>query len=282
MGVDAVVYCNCYRQGQIVAPPPDPHLVYVEDDGDVQLRESSEWDEQEERFQKWKETACQHPNMYYSVQRIANWGGYRLFQAALEQMGWERFPTLQKELPQANGGETSASAAKVALQELETFKQLYCSTEAVLVHVEADEEIMTFVPAWRGEFIFAPTHRIGFDPQGLFIRTSDDPPRECFRSMRLEQRPWHPECASAITDKIRESAGSGSFTPGKTKQQYIYTDLVTEQRYICPLAVIKTQEPCTLRVGVSEATAESYKYILEPLTCIFQAALETGNPVCWC
>lgn len=285
MGLDAVVYCNCYRQGQIVSPPPDPHLVSIGEDGEVQFREASEdqfiEDEQEARFWEWRATACQHPDMMYDSQHIANWTGYRLFQAVLEEVGWGHFPTLHKELPQADEGETLALAARVALQELETFKQLYCSLMTVLIHVEADKEIMQFVPTSSGEFIFTRTHRIGFDPQGLFI-LGGDPPRECFRSMHLEQRPWQPESVSAAAGGISESADSGIFTQKRAERQFIYTDLVTEQQYICPIAIIKAQEPCTFRIGKSEMTAEGYRYILEPLTCIFQAAVETGNPVCWC
>jgi hypothetical protein len=296
MGLDAIVYCNCYRQGRIVSPSPYPHLTFINGNGEVQFKTLSKSrrirDKQQTRFWKWKATACQHPEMEYH-ERIANWAGYSLFLSALEQVGWDQFPTLHEELPQANGGEMSASAARVVLQELAIFKQRYQGRMTVLIHVETGKDIMQSVPSWAGSFIWTPFCEIGFDSQGLFIRTRDEPPRECFRSIHPEQRPWDPKNISAPTSEIIEPTGSVVLTHVKTGEQsvsrigsqqhrFIYTDLATGRQCICPKAVIDTQEPCTFQIEEREETAEDYQYILEPLTRIFQAAIETGNPVCWC
>jgi hypothetical protein len=38
MGLDAVVYCDCYERGRVRGPPPQPESVYVDANGQVCLQ----------------------------------------------------------------------------------------------------------------------------------------------------------------------------------------------------------------------------------------------------
>ena len=40
MGLDATVYCDCYEKGKARRPPPQPELVYLDENAQVCLR----WD----------------------------------------------------------------------------------------------------------------------------------------------------------------------------------------------------------------------------------------------
>jgi hypothetical protein len=111
----------------------------INNDGELTL-DFPEWGHEEDfaRFHEWLATGavCEHPNMEYASVRISNWGGVHDFQAALEEAGWELFPTLHAYLPTANGGHLPASAAGAALEELQTFTERYTSSVPVLVNVE--------------------------------------------------------------------------------------------------------------------------------------------------
>jgi hypothetical protein len=227
--------------------------------------------------------------MYYCSERIANWSGYRLFQAALKQAGWEHFPILQAELPEANGGQMSPQSAALALQELPAFKRLYRGTVIALVNADAgkllrrctpqtglkgptlalahdaDGKLQPYHPPHDGFFAWGFGYTIGFDANGFFILQGTDAPVERFRSMHFEQRPLPaPEDAP------------------KSHKPTLYTDLATEQQFTCPMRAAEEETPCALRVEERQQTPDDFAYILEPLTRIFQAAIETDNPVHWC
>lgn len=42
------------------------------------------------------------------------------------------------------------------------------------------------------------------------------------------------------------------------------------------------RKPRRLRVDTRPVTAHDFAYIVEPLTAVCTAAIETGNPVIWC
>jgi hypothetical protein len=70
MGLDASVYCNCYKTGKVKSPPPHKELVEIDYDGDVFI--STPDDEKYFEFEKWKQTACEHEDMVLLHCRIGN------------------------------------------------------------------------------------------------------------------------------------------------------------------------------------------------------------------
>jgi len=275
MGLDASVMCTCWQEGK-TKPPPCP--VYLDEDGwlvpDVPNDDDSE---QFMALHRWKQDACEHEGMHYVFERISNWSGYREFLEALEQIGWAYFPTLLDELPSENGGSTSPAAAAQCLDELEVFKELADSGEnTFLINTETGEVVHSYVAAYDGVFIWDGREKlnIGIDPQGFFIRSSEDN-RDLFRSMRFEQR---------------------FLADGRVE----YFDADTEMRFVCKSVVsgkmipwpdgsitdeqdrVRLEKPKLLHVEQRRLGDAYYDYIVEPLTTVFQAAVETGNPVRWC
>src|SRR5260370_16920346 len=123
MGLDATVSCNCFKQGRTTPPPIPQDWLYLDDEGYWSCRPGHEAEHSWPELYRWKQKCCEHEGMNYASERISNWAGYRLFQEALEKVGWENFPTLQRELPNANGGRMFPESAKQALLELDRFRQ---------------------------------------------------------------------------------------------------------------------------------------------------------------
>jgi hypothetical protein len=275
MGLDASVMCNCYQLGK-ARPCPFPEHFYVDEDGFPALQLPLENNEDKfDIFDEWLATCCDHPHMDYAAVFVANWKGYQSFLQALEQLGWKRFPTLHTELPEGNQGLTSPEAASAALQELDLFRLESGSiTKTFLIDSETNEPLAISAMAYGG--MFGSDGRtgmnLGFDEQGFYIVDSWELNREMFRAMRFEQQVLEPESL------------------GKP-QQFEFIDLDSDRRFVSstPLKLfvrngagqLKQAYPHRVHVEARSVDAQYFAYILEPLSYIFQAAIETGNPVRW-
>lgn len=57
MGLNASVFCNCYETGRTTRPP-QPDLVYLDEMGEVSLRDHPEANQS--AFDEWRARACPH------------------------------------------------------------------------------------------------------------------------------------------------------------------------------------------------------------------------------
>jgi hypothetical protein len=111
MGLDASVLCNCFRLGRTSEPPVPRDWLHIDREGYLELKPEHDSDASFHEVYEWMQTCCDHPDMRYVSEFIANWAGFRLFQQALSKSGWDRFPVLRRELPEVNGGLTIARYA---------------------------------------------------------------------------------------------------------------------------------------------------------------------------
>jgi hypothetical protein len=276
MGLDARVPCNCWAEGRTKPLPISPELVRVDDEwGSPQVNLSWEDEKNQElrnAFYRWLREACEHPNMEYARVRVSNWAGVAQFRHALARIGWEHFPTLRVELPSANGGSTSPQAAAEALREIALFRELIPSIEDIhLVNSDSGLSFYTYIPGRTDAFFLSGQNHmsLGFDSEGLFIR-STNPPRELFRAKHTEVR--------------QLETLSGEDRPWLVAVEYIDLDSGNRLEWVVPDGWFEEDPSRPLRMHVEsrQATVEEYMYIVEPLTEIFNASLEIGNPVYWC
>jgi hypothetical protein len=93
VGLNASVYCNCYKLSKVRTPPPQPDLTYTEETGQVWLK----WDApgaDKCAFYAWLESACEHGPLGQLVRhRLGNIAGVARLRGLL---GWtsEQFPVL--------------------------------------------------------------------------------------------------------------------------------------------------------------------------------------------
>lgn len=271
MGLDATVMCACFRQGRIVSPFP-AHTM-INEYGELAL-DFPELGHEEDyaRFYEWLTTAtlCEHPDMEYATIRISTWAGVHYFQAALEKAGWDQFPTLRAYLPEANGGQLPASAARAALDELQTFKERYSSSVPVLVNVETGalerEEGFAFYSGGYSKGISGGI--VAMDLDGVYVEVNTPPPSKSFRSRHFEQL------------VVPQQEGRSHARP-----EIVLRDLESGESCVSPHHVTHPDYPFAFRVELRVESrtqrADRFTYILEPLEQILQAAHETGNPVRW-
>ncbi len=191
---------------------------------------------------------------------------YRKFKLALEYTGWNFFPQLQVELPEKNGGSTSALAVRKCIDELEVFRQIAKFKAMYLIDSENGEEAYTYIAPFKGVWIMDTANHwdYGLDANGFFVY-SQPKNADLFRSTRFEQR-------------VRNING---------QHEVEYFDAQTEQRFITSVELsvdissTNSYIPKLLHVEKREVGAEYFDYILKPLITIFEASIETGNPVYW-
>lgn len=109
MGLDATVMCNCFRDGKTTLPPFPRDWFETDEEGYINLKREHNSDENWVEQYAWEQSCCEHEGMDFACERIPNWTGYRQFQAALGEIGWQKFPVLKQQLPNANGGLTSSA-----------------------------------------------------------------------------------------------------------------------------------------------------------------------------
>ena len=237
-----------------------------------------------EAFEEWQKCACPHPDMRYADVYVSNWGGYRLFQQALGQAGWEHFPTLQAQLPNRDSGSSPASAAAAALEELRYFIEVAdLGSNIFLIDSDTGDVLHEYMAAYQGVFLFQVRHtpglEAGVDHRGFFIREREGLRREHFRSQRFLQ--------NVISEDGPERSAE-------------YVDLESGRQYRCAVIACSRHVPwpdgrlqddagrfCThysarLHTEWRPVTADYYAYVTEPLVEVFKASLATGNPVVWC
>ncbi|MDQ2810082.1 MAG: hypothetical protein M3Z04_24660 [Chloroflexota bacterium] len=315
MGLDAFVRCTCWEQGLITPPPFADHLI-VDEDGDLTLDLS--YDDHEdlyEQFEEWKQTACDHPDMWYTSERVANWSGYQHLLESLEVADWRHFPTLHSTLPSGNSGSTSPSEAARSLAELAIFRAL-CDRNRLVELINSESGAVVHSFATPGAILVSGDDLdIGFDEAGLFVAHraagSGDATLRALESVlppvRAALDPSAPP-ANAITEPSREVFRAcrigqqvlGDDPPPAGEGEVEFTDLDSGRQFRGPLGITEGQipwpggakrnaaghlrwaYPARLHIEVRTATAADFAYILDPLTSIFEAAVEIGHPVRWC
>jgi hypothetical protein len=285
MGLDASVMCNCFRLGRTSEPPVPREWLHIDNDGYWSLKPEHDSDDLWYKVYEWEQTCCEHPEMEYASEHIANWAGYRLFQQALGRVGWERFPVLDHELPHSNGGQTEAPMAALALRELDEFRRVGdVGANVCLVDTATGSVIQRWIAGYHGRFILGGRSGLdaGFDESGFFIRDNQTE-AEFFRATRFRQTILDPD--------------SDPYGPKPSLVRF--EDLETGRTFECRVAVsgkaipwpdgrmqddkgrYRFDRPAELHVEVRAERSTDYEYILGPLERVFRASVETGNPVRW-
>src|SRR5262245_11667112 len=188
MGLDASVMCSCFKLGLAKEPPFPRECLGIDEDGYPFLRPEFDTAEYWTVFDEWCRTCCEHADMDFASEHIANWSGYRLFQEALENAGWHRFRVLRAELPAANDGQTSPAQAARALDELKEFKQLPSLGQNAALVDQTGFVIFEFIAAYEGVFILGGPAGvdIGIGEFEFFIRDRATK-ADVFRARRIRQ-----------------------------------------------------------------------------------------------
>lgn len=256
MGLDAYVACRCYAEGRT---PPAPVPVVI--DPDTREVVEADWRGGGPGFDQWQAGACPHARehedglMLAADEWLSNWNGVGRFNAALTCYARSLCPNLLGEWVRiGNGGTVAAGDAALMLDELALLEEVPLD----VVEVTDDGLFQRVLNAT--------------DLGGQWCRLAQG---EEFRlevtdlSGRIEV--LRGEAHLAWTNRYQEliEAGRGTLTvPGVATTQ-LRGDLQYAQSRACTSRAVRT------------TVAEHHRNIVDALTRLFAASIDTGNPVCW-
>lgn len=284
MGLDATVMCSCFRDGTTTPPPFPRDWLEIDDEGYINLKKERDSDENWAKHYAWEQSCCEHKGMDFSSECISNWTGYRQFQEALGEIGWQHFPVLKEQLPNANGGLTPSAASSDALLELDVFTSVgEIGTKTVLVDTASGEGLYEYVAAYDGIFILSGSRGVKvalseFEFLAVDATSGDD----VFRAKRIRQFNNGGEKLSGDGDDVMWEdldAGtvykSGIAINGK---QIPWEDGSWQK----PDGRCRFEYPSEFHVEQRPRLVGDFDYIVRALRNVFEASVKTGNPVRWC
>lgn len=277
MPIDASVMCNCFRDGKTKPPPVPLAQLEFDSEGYINTKPGYESIESANNLYYWEQTCCEHKGMKAAFAGIANKSGYRYFQTALAQLGWENFPTLESELYDESRATTPTRLSAIALTELDWFSQLeQVGTQTVLIDSQTRDVVKSHLTGFGGLFLrrFPSGPNTGLSDSELYVETSNS-----------KTILFHSE----------------SFTQSKPKKKWfaneiisvVWKDLKSGKRFKSsdPLAIHKHDDqgnqsidyyPQRMHIETDwKVFSKEFDYIVKPLKTIFQASVDTGNPVRW-
>lgn len=283
MGLDASVMCNCFRDGRATPPPFPLEWLEVDVEGYLNLKQGHDTDENWLSQYEWEQSCCEHEGMAFASEHISNWPGYRLFQAALGEVGWEYFPVLKEQLPNVNGGLTPASESTKACDELNTFVTAgEIGKRTVLVNTASGEATYEHVAAYEGVFIHSGARGIdvGLSEREFFAIKATS--REfLFRAIRFRQfnrtgDPIAGDSSNIVWENLDtgEIYESGVAVSGK---QITWDDGSWESSD----GRCRFEYPAEFHVEQRPRFTGDFDHILKALRTVFAASVTTGNPVRW-
>ncbi len=279
MGLDGSVRCRCFEQGRVKDPPVPLEWLHVDEEGYLNLRPEHDTDATFHQMYRWRQTACPHPDLRQASEHIANWAGYRAFQQAMSRVGWDNFPTLRTQLPEVNGGLMLPAAAVLALGELTHFRSLReVGRDSFLVETASGEVLHQHIGVYEGLFLYGggDKPRAGVGPLGFFVE--DPASGAClFRSAHFRQTRIEGPPAEDIVD-LEDLDGGGRYRGPVAVRRYVPWPDGRWQADQCRCNFIL---PTELHVESRVVTPGNFSHIVDSLERLFQAAVETGNPVQW-
>ncbi|MEM7246907.1 MAG: hypothetical protein AAF533_16275 [Acidobacteriota bacterium] len=283
MGLDASVSCNCFQEGRTEPPPFPREWLAFDGEGRLELLDEHDVGNRWYRVHQWKQDCCEHEDLDFACEHVANWSGYRLFQAALGELGWDRFPFLKEQLPNANGGQTPAVASAECLKELTAFREAgEIGRVTTLVDTASGAGLHEHVAAYDGVFLHAGRHgvRVGLGESDLFVvnaRTED----VLFRARRLRQvGPSGADITGDVEGLTWENLDTGVTWCSNMALagRCIPWD---DGRWQNDDGRVRFEYPSDFHVEERPRLASDFEAIVTALQVLFAASVETGNPVRW-
>jgi hypothetical protein len=284
MGLDATVMCNCFREGKTSPPPFPREWLEVDYEGYLNLKSEHDCESNWNRHYEWEQSCCEHNGMDFVARRISNWTGYRQFQGALGEIGWQKFPVLKAQLPNGNGGLTAAAASAEAIVELAIFTASgQIGVKTVLVDTSSGEGLYEHVAAYGGVFILSGSRGINVGlSESDFFAVDANSGEFRFRTTRFRQFNKSGRRVMGQNDDIVwEDLNSGmvyeSGIPISGKQ-IPWGD----GRWENSLGQARFEYPAEFHVEQRPRLVDDFAFIVESLKVVFDASVQTGNPVRWC
>jgi hypothetical protein len=309
LGLDAIVYCTCYRDGRCPKPPVAEHLISLDEDGGLQCVTEHELPEDvRQALWTWMDTACEHEagafHEWIGNSAVRGWVRHVLKTAA-----GTGNPLLARLFTDEEfRGRVPAALAPQIVDELRGLRgrDVIGSTRVILdgdgnmicdeidVYGECDPSgVRILTPGRAYQSPWDDIIEIAIDGFEFVLRDRTDPTRELMRTRDLGQRrddaglvPGHPVDVTAnptyrFTYTDREGGrtitvrthGISRGLPWPSGTYYDRSAGPDGYLHYFPNSVFVSERAVMVVEGAG---------VFAALTRIFEASVRTGNAVVWC
>lgn len=282
MGLSAAIACNCFREGTVTSPPPFPSEWLLLDGSGVHLVEEHDSRQNQDELWRWRWNSCPHNGNHYFD--ICGWPTFRKFGEALEEIGWQAFPTLVIPFNDQVWSETPTTACEAALKEIDYFLALgQIGSRTVLVEEITGEVVYERLEAYQGELgsVGKPGENLcyGLDEFEFFCRHRETG-ETLFRATRFRQITNDGAAIANDGSNViwQNSETNATFAPGTTVSRY--QDLMPGESDDLN-AHFRITYPSELYVDRRALRSDDFDYLLTRLKKAYQKAIETGNDIHW-
>lgn len=274
MGFGGYVVCNCYKEGKTTEPPHKSYL-HIDEYGlsleiphEIRQQDSERAERMEHEFNEWKEAACEHEDMDYANENLANRTGMSMFRSLIGSLGSQHYPVLSTCLPANNEGFVPTDLVEKLLEELSRLE-----SEPSL------EQNVKLIETSSGHIIGSVRYGVSWPFQitrdGLVLILNQD------GFFILEESAEHDR-----TKKLVHFQSKSFLQEITSEGKFRFIDLESKSSFESPTGLYSPDElqtdSLTFEVSIDLATlATSYGYIIQPLKILAKASVQTGNPICW-
>lgn len=271
MGLDAYVRCRCWSDER--PPEPDALRGLIElDDGEPFLSPGYSGNRKAlyGQLRDYISSFCPHEEMRLVSEWLGSWSRVGHFVEILRELDANRFSTLIHVFPEANGGEVDSELLPRLLSELDQFDSLgIFGRRLVLVQEESDYEICSVGIDTNYVFAVGPEQVQGLSPRGFYVRRGSD---VVFQSRHFEQVLLWPEGGNAPVAQFR-AIDSDQVCDGAIAISHRFKSDDKGR------AVPDYGRRFLVRIAPHQSS--DYRSMTGSLRRLFEAALQTGNPVRW-
>ncbi|MCA1295463.1 hypothetical protein LBW89_20860 [Paenibacillus sp. alder61] len=263
MGLDAFVNCNCLREGKVKPAPFDLSLLEWTDDG-IEMPDTVE-DEIFYQFHEWKEQACTHEDMQIYSDRVGNTSGMNVYYGVLERLGEERFPLLRR----IWGSPFTAEESRKALSELEQFERRVGEVEGIFLLESGSMEEYQMTLVGEDRWFYSAGNEITYrlNPEGFCVQDREG--RVLFQSRAFTQE-------TVETNRSGWQRFNARFSDSDTGSTCETTSPISKKIW----GVEELYYPASFQV-VNRGLTSSDLRAIRVLRKLFEASIQTGNPVIW-
>lgn len=276
MALEAHIACNCFLKGKtkpFPAPGFEQYFVYEEGWWHMNIPDS-QYEELENEVERWRENACEHPDMIYYYGGVTAWSNVARLEKAMRRIGPNKFPvSLQGFESMYNFKQMSLEAVTQMLDELVIFEQQESLGSAYFL-MHTDESIPVLDSIDRDLYMDRRSSlNYGFERDSLFVEDRVTNTR-LFQANRFEFK--------LTTPSDNPQSCTIEFKALDTNQHYIGDPfyliyLPIHPPYIDP-AIWKNG---SYYVEQHPIPTDAFIYVVDDFREILQASLEVDMPISW-
>lgn len=279
MQLEAYIACNCLETDSM--NPPFDFGWRISDEG-VLLPDISDADESYDlvkaSFHAWLRENCPYGERAFFQVGLTDGRGYRYFVDALDRIDVDAFGQLRAAVTLKGNRQTETVEARLILADIAEFvERANFGTAPFLVNTATGEPLQQYDESLQGVFLREADTTLGIDESEFYIRHGS---LEVFRARHFRQTVLDHEY-NGIPSEVQfmdlETLTTLSSRVAISGEMIYWPDGSLQNEW----GQFRFEYPSHMHIEKRVIGAESFAYIIVPLSRLCEIAIATDNPIKW-